>query len=301
MNTISKCQDIYTNNWLDFDSNVSHTSSINFYFQNGLQNLCDQMHGLKCSSIIKSHHHYKFFEKIDKKNIIFFYIYREPYSTLKSFWNYINYLQWWEGPKNTTLNEFILSKPEGMMLRYQNGQENNVFTRWKNHVQSWINASKTEKNIHVFKYDDLKNRYTEQVQRISTILNCNIKSYEKPNRNHYLKYDAKLKINQYEEMLVRNTIKQLNMSMDQKSNNIPLTVYQTFFTKNLPTFLQETRNKLIRLNPKFQFQLFDDNDCKKFLEENFDPIVLWAFNKLLPGSFKADLWRYAILYKKGGI
>jgi mannosyltransferase OCH1-like enzyme len=28
---------------------------------------------------------------------------------------------------------------------------------------------------------------------------------------------------------------------------------------------------------------------------------LYAFDKLKPGAYKADLWRYCILYKKGGI
>ena len=31
MNSISNCQDVYTNNWFDFDPNVSHSSNINFY------------------------------------------------------------------------------------------------------------------------------------------------------------------------------------------------------------------------------------------------------------------------------
>ena len=44
-----------------------------------------------------------------------------------------------------------------MMLRYQNGQENSILSRWENHVNSWINASRNNKNIHIFKYEDLKN------------------------------------------------------------------------------------------------------------------------------------------------
>ena len=203
MNSISNCQDVYTNNWFDFDPNVSHSSNINFYFKDSVQNLCDQMFSMKCSSIIKSHHHYKFFKNIDKKNIVFFYIYRNPYDTLKSFWNYINYLNWWEGPRGTTFKDFVYSEPEGMMMRYQNGQENSILSRWEHNVNSWVNASRQNQNIHIFKYSDLKNHYETQIDRISKILNCDVQTYEKPERNNYLRYDAKLKISSDEENLVR--------------------------------------------------------------------------------------------------
>ena len=41
--------------------------------------------------------------------------------------------------------------------------------------------------------------------------------------------------------------------------------------------------------------------CRKFISENFEEDILYTFNKLKPGAYKADLWRYCILYKKGGI
>jgi len=54
-------------------------------------------------------------------------------------------------------------------------------------------------------------------------------------------------------------------------------------------------------NPKFNYQLFDDNDCRQFIQDNFDASILNAYDSLIPGAYKADLWRYCILYKKGGI
>jgi mannosyltransferase OCH1-like enzyme len=55
------------------------------------------------------------------------------------------------------------------------------------------------------------------------------------------------------------------------------------------------------LNPRFQYFLFDDNDCFEFIKNNFDKDILNAYNSLIPGAYKADLWRYCILYIKGGI
>ena len=38
-----------------------------------------------------------------------------------------------------------------------------------------------------------------------------------------------------------------------------------------------------------------------FIEDNFEKDVLDSFDILKPGAYKADLFRYCILYKKGGI
>jgi mannosyltransferase OCH1-like enzyme len=60
--------------------------------------------------------------------------------------------------------------------------------------------------------------------------------------------------------------------------------------------------KLIKfLNPKFKYFLFDDNDCRIFIKKNFKSDVLWAYDSLIPGAYKADLWRYCVLFIHGGI
>ena len=82
---------------------------------------------------------------------------------------------------------------------------------------------------------------------------------------------------------------------------IPLNIYQTWHTKDLPEFMQKSVNNIIKNNPIFNYQLFDDNDCREFIKNNFDKNVLDAFDSLVPGAYKADLWRYCILYKNGGI
>ena len=86
-----------------------------------------------------------------------------------------------------------------------------------------------------------------------------------------------------------------------KETNIPRHVFQTFEIKTLPKEIQEIREILIKNNPTFKYFLFDDNDCRAFISKHFEPIVLWAFNMLVPGAYKADLWRYCVLYKLGGI
>jgi mannosyltransferase OCH1-like enzyme len=82
---------------------------------------------------------------------------------------------------------------------------------------------------------------------------------------------------------------------------IPQNIFQTWHTKNLPPGMAKTVFMIKSLNPRFQYFLFDDKDCFEFIKNNFDKDVLNAYNSLIPGAYKADLWRYCVLYKKGGI
>jgi mannosyltransferase OCH1-like enzyme len=76
---------------------------------------------------------------------------------------------------------------------------------------------------------------------------------------------------------------------------IPLHIYQTWHTKALPTHMFNNVVKLKRSHPRFTYHLFDDNDCREFIKDNFSSEVLWAFDKLIPGAYKADLWRYCMV------
>ena len=82
---------------------------------------------------------------------------------------------------------------------------------------------------------------------------------------------------------------------------IPLNIYQTWHTTSLPPKMQQAVNTIKAHNPEFQHFLYDDNMCREFIKNNFPEDVLRAYDYLIPGAYKADLWRYCILYKKGGI
>jgi len=59
--------------------------------------------------------------------------------------------------------------------------------------------------------------------------------------------------------------------------------------------------KIRKNNPNFNYKLFDDNECREFIKDNFRPDVLYAYDSLIPGAYKADLWRYCVLFIHGGI
>jgi mannosyltransferase OCH1-like enzyme len=82
---------------------------------------------------------------------------------------------------------------------------------------------------------------------------------------------------------------------------VPLNIYQTWHTNVLPPLMKNAVLTIIKNNPEFKYHLFDDNDCRNFIRDNFDESVLNAFDSLIPGAYKADLWRYCVLYKNGGV
>ena len=98
------------------------------------------------------------------------------------------------------------------------------------------------------------------------------------------------------KILLKNSI----VSKIEKTK-IPLVIYQTWITKNLPEKMTIARNKLITNNFEFEFKLFDDIDCRNFIIKHFNNDVVYAYDNLIPGAYKADLWRYCILYIYGGI
>ena len=82
---------------------------------------------------------------------------------------------------------------------------------------------------------------------------------------------------------------------------IPKKIYQSWKTKKLEGKMQDVVNRTISMNPDYEYELWDDKDCYDFLLTNFGVNYANAFDVLIPGAFKCDLWRYAVLYVKGGI
>ena len=82
---------------------------------------------------------------------------------------------------------------------------------------------------------------------------------------------------------------------------IPRNIFQTWETKDiLPEFLSITQSWKEK-NPTYAYFLYDNNDRISFIKKHFDINVYNAYNRIIPGAFKADLWRYCILYIYGGV
>jgi len=112
------------------------------------------------------------------------------------------------------------------------------------------------------------------------------------------------KQNEEEKKVLNELSKTLKIPYPMKPSYntiIPRYIFQTWQSKFLPP-LMDISIKLIKfLNPKFKYFLFDDNDCRNFIKRHFKHDVLWAYDSLIPGAYKADLWRYCVLFIHGGI
>ena len=84
-------------------------------------------------------------------------------------------------------------------------------------------------------------------------------------------------------------------------NKIPKKIFQTWKTKSLNDGLSFLSKSFQKKNPEYEYFLYDDGDCRQLIKENFEPIVLEVYDRIIPGAFKADLWRCCALYVKGGI
>jgi mannosyltransferase OCH1-like enzyme len=98
-----------------------------------------------------------------------------------------------------------------------------------------------------------------------------------------------------------NANKPKNTVLVQTPSVIPLNIFQTWHTKDLPPYMKKCVQTIQDCNPEFQHFLYDDQECRDFISKNFDVDVLYAYDSLIPGAYKADLWRYCVLYKYGGI
>jgi mannosyltransferase OCH1-like enzyme len=82
---------------------------------------------------------------------------------------------------------------------------------------------------------------------------------------------------------------------------IPKKIYQSWKSKDLPEKMAQIVQKTKEMNPEYDYELWDDKDCRQFLLDNFGQNYANAFDILIPGAFKCDFWRYAILYINGGV
>ncbi len=82
---------------------------------------------------------------------------------------------------------------------------------------------------------------------------------------------------------------------------IPKQIFQTFKSEKLPWLTRMHIKRMLRRNREYTYHFYDDERIEKFLLEEFPREYYVAYKSLTVGAAKADFFRYAILYKKGGI
>jgi hypothetical protein len=95
-----------------------------------------------------------------------------------------------------------------------------------------------------------------------------------------------------------------------------LNIYTTAFQSSIPRYIFRTgAQKLSDLpeeimafmvedmanNPSYTIFYFDDEDCRRLIRDMGDAELVETYEGIIPSAFKADLWRYVVLYCFGGI
>jgi mannosyltransferase OCH1-like enzyme len=85
--------------------------------------------------------------------------------------------------------------------------------------------------------------------------------------------------------------------------DIPKKIFQTHKNFNYMINKPKTKQSYNSWNQykDFEYNFYTDEECEEFIKDNFDENTYQAYMKCPIPVMKADLWRYCIIYKYGGI
>lgn len=87
------------------------------------------------------------------------------------------------------------------------------------------------------------------------------------------------------------------------AQKIAKVIYQTFPTKELPPELERNVEHIRSMNPGWTHVLFDDQDIVAFIQREYGSEILAYYLRINPnyGAARADLFRYLLIYRMGGV
>jgi len=124
-----------------------------------------------------------------------------------------------------------------------------------------------------------------------------IKLFIRYNLYYYIKYYP---LKPFKRLIFRYSLKNSKAKIKIKQK-ISTTVYQTWVTNK---FNKEHYLGLLsfrRINPELSFKLYNDNQMDNYIKNNWSKHrISEVYNRLIYGPMKTDIFRYCILYDKGG-
>jgi mannosyltransferase OCH1-like enzyme len=91
------------------------------------------------------------------------------------------------------------------------------------------------------------------------------------------------------------------LSSDLKKQKIPRLIMQTNESSVIPIEMAKAIQTILDLNPEYSYYYFDDKRAEEFIKKEYGSRVLACYYDLIPGAYRADLFRYCYIYKYGGI
>ena len=162
-----------------------------------------------------------------------------------------------------------------------------------------INNSNDDIHFVIYYLEDYK--FNIILRRLDTVsgwgVNLKLKIYSENNDSQIISLGSSEK-----NFKIMNLICKIKLFKTIYSNqNIPKTIIQTTYSRNINNILHyNSILTYIELNPEYEYKIFDNDDSRVFIKNNFDDYTLIAYDLIIPGAFKADFFRYCYLYINGG-
>jgi mannosyltransferase OCH1-like enzyme len=83
-------------------------------------------------------------------------------------------------------------------------------------------------------------------------------------------------------------------------HKIPAIIHQTHETRWVTPAMAQAMKTLRGHAPYCEYRFYDDNERRRFIEKHY-PSALGAYNALIPGCYRADLFRAIVVYTLGGV
>lgn len=102
---------------------------------------------------------------------------------------------------------------------------------------------------------------------------------------------------------INSNSKQNLIPKEKEHKGIPKCIYQTYKNNDLPDEIKENIKNIRKLNPSWEYRFFDDRDVEVWIRENYGEGILAYYKMINPtyGAARADLFRYLLIYKNGGV
>lgn len=181
MNTLSLNSDYCADPFINFDLNPI-SAYVNFFHPQGVEGFFQKLIGIEhkssrlfVRSIVKSHHDADCFRLLmGSKNVYFVYMLRDPLSVMESFWKFIHRWEWSEGPKTSSLAEFVLAPPRGQLMRYQSDTYPSMIDRWCAHADKWLLAAEEFNNVIPVEQEALSLNPEPTISKIAKITGISV-------------------------------------------------------------------------------------------------------------------------------
>ena len=92
-----------------------------------------------------------------------------------------------------------------------------------------------------------------------------------------------------------------DLTATKKFEHLPKNIFQTWESSQVSPKMYHAVQSWLVLNPDWNYYFYSKDERREFIVDNFDQEILDAYDALIPGAYKADLWRYCVLYINGGV